>query len=156
MFNSRYALTLGGGRIDTSVTAVLFGVHFDLLAEVLGPQVAIEVLKAVGGYVNEYFDPLGGFSARHRRGEILTILPRIGLEEGEQLVHDFARELQQKDLAEIQVHTRDKIGIEACFEIFVTAGITEGNPAEKIEQIMAKAEAKQKIIARYQCVKEGV
>ncbi|HXX53288.1 MAG TPA: ATP-binding cassette domain-containing protein, partial [Thermodesulfovibrionales bacterium] len=69
MFKSRYTLTLGRGRIDTTLSAILFSVNFDVLANALGHQVAIEVIKKLGEYVNEYFGPIGGFSARHRRGE---------------------------------------------------------------------------------------
>lgn len=155
MFRSRYALTLGGGRVDTTITAVLFGVHLDLLADALGPQSAIEVLKSLGEHVNEYFGPLGGFSARHRRDKILTILPRIGIEEAGQLVHDFAQRLQKKALPGIQALARGKIRVEGCFEISVTAGITEASSADDIEQIMEQAATKQKRIARYQCGKEG-
>ena len=42
-----------------------------------------------------------------------------------------------------------------AIEIWVTAGITEGSSTDEIEQIMEKAEANQKIIAKYQCGKEG-
>jgi len=154
MFRSRYALTLGRGRVDTMLTAVLFSVQFDLLSNVLGSQAAIGVIKKLGEYVNEYFDPVGGFSARHRRGEVLTMLPHIGLEEAEQLVDNFAQGLQQKALPEIEALARVKTGTEECFEIFVTAGITEGNSSDDIDQLIEKAEAKQKVIARYQCSKE--
>ncbi|HWR59574.1 MAG TPA: diguanylate cyclase, partial [Thermodesulfovibrionales bacterium] len=155
MFRSRYAITLSGGRVDTTITAVLFIVHFDLLTDMLGPQAAIEVLKALGEYVNEYFDPLGGFSARHRRGEILTILPHMDIDEAGQLVHDFSHGLQQKALPNIQTLTRVEAGVEACFEISVTTGVTEGSSADDIEQIIKKAEANRKIIARYQCSRKG-
>jgi len=155
MFRSRYYMTLGGGHVDTTVTAVLFGIRFDLLAEELGSQAALEVLKALGEHVNEYFGPLGGFSARHRRAEILTILPRVGLDEGGQLMQDFAQRLQHKALPGIQALTRVKTGAEKCFEIYVTAGISEGSTSDDIDQITEKAEANQKIIARYQCGKEG-
>lgn len=155
MFRSRYALTLGGGHVDTTITAVLFSVRFNFLTDMLGPQAAIEVLKTLGEYVNEYFDPLGGFSARRRRGEILTILPHMGLEESRQLVYDFSHKLQQKALPNIQALTRVEAGVEACFEISVTTGVTEGSSADDIEQIIEKADAKRKIIARYQCSREG-
>lgn len=154
MFRSRYALTLGRGRVDTSLTAVLFSVQFDLLSNVLGPQSAIGVIKKLGEYVNEYFGTVGGFSARHRRGEILTMLPHIDLEEAEQLVDNFAQGLQQKALPEIEVLARVKTGAEECFEIFVTAGITEGSSSDDIDLLIEKAEAKQKVIARYLCSKE--
>ncbi|MBI5675088.1 MAG: ATP-binding cassette domain-containing protein [Nitrospirae bacterium] len=155
MFRSRYALTLSGGRVDTTITAVLFSLNFDFISNVLGPQSAIEVLKAVGEHVNKYFSPLGGFSARHSKDKILTILPHIGIEEGWQLVHDIARELQQTALPEIESLAKGKIAADGCFEIFVYAGVTESSSADDIEQIMKKAEAKQEKIARYQCGKEG-
>jgi phospholipid/cholesterol/gamma-HCH transport system ATP-binding protein len=155
MFRSRYALTMGRGRVDTTITAMLFRVHFDFLTDMLGFQAAIEVLKTLGEYVNEYFDPLGGFSARRRRGEILTILPHMGLEEARKLVHNFSHGLQQKGLPNIQALTRVEEGVEACFEISVTTGVTEGSSADDIEQIIEKADAKRKTIARYQCSREG-
>ena len=155
MFRSRYALSLGGGREDTTITAVLFSVQFDLLAELRWPQTAMEVLKVLGEYVNSYFSPLGGFSARHSRDKIITILPHIGLEEAEQLVKDIAQGLQQKAFPEIKLIARGKGGVDKCFELSVTAGTTEATPSEDIERIMDKAEANQKIIAKYQCGKEG-
>jgi phospholipid/cholesterol/gamma-HCH transport system ATP-binding protein len=155
MFTYRYSMELSKGRADTITTAVLFGIHFDLLDDEFGSQTAIEVLKALGEQVNEYFGPIGGFSSRHRRGEILTILPRVGLGEAGQLVHDFAQGLQQKALPGIQALARVKTGTEKCCEISVTAGMTEGSISDDIDQLMEKAETNQKIIARYQCGKEG-
>jgi len=155
MFRSRYTLTLSGGRVDTTITAVLFSIHFDLLADELGPQAAIEVLKTLGEHINEHFGPLGGFSSRHRRGEILTILPRMGLDEAGQLVHDFGQRLQQKAFPGIQALTRVKTGAEECFKIIVTAGMAGGSTSDEIDQILEKAKANQKIIAHYQCGKEG-
>jgi len=148
MFRSRYDFVIDRGHADSIITAVLFGVHFDRLSDRLGSQTALEVLKTLGEYVNKYFGPLGGFSARHSRGRILTILPYLQPEEVERSVHDFAWEFQQKALPGITK------GIQECFEIMVTAGITEAGPADDIEQIIEKASTKQKIIATYQCGKE--
>ena len=148
MFRSRYDFVIDRGHADSIITAVLFGVHFDRLSDRLGSQTALEVLKTIGEYVNKCFGPLGGFSARHSRGRILTILPYLQPEEVERSVHDFAWEFQQKALPGITK------GIQECFEIMVTAGITEAGPADDIEQIIEKASTKQKIIATYQCGKE--
>lgn len=154
IFKSRYALTLGRGSVDNTVTAVLFGVSVDQITAILGAQTAMEVLKSLGAYVNKYFVSLGGFSARHSRDRILTILPHTGLEDASKLVGDIAQELQQKDLPEMNsIAARAVAG--GCFEISVTAGITEASSADDIEQIMERADTKQKIIARYQCGKEG-
>lgn len=154
MFRSRYAMTLGGEKIKNTGTAVLFGLRIDILANALGPQASLEVLKALGEHANKYFAPLGGFSARHSRDEILTILPHIDLEEAEQLVQDFGQGFEQKVLSETRLLATGKAGIGEPFEIFVIAGITEAGSDDDIELTLEKAKAKQKIIARYQCGKE--
>lgn len=105
-------------------------------------------------YVNNYCSPLGGFSARHSRDKILTILPHIGLEEAGQLVHDIALGLQQKALPGLQAIARSKVGTGQSLEILVTAGIAAASSSDDIEQIMEKAEANEKIIVKYQCSKE--
>ncbi len=155
IFRSRYALTLGRGRVDTKITAALFSFRFNLLAEMLGPQAAIEVLRTFAENINEYFGPLGGFSARHSRGKIITILPHIGLEETGQLVHDFAQGLSQKVFPGIEALAGGRMGTGEYFEVSVSAGIAEGSSADDIEQIIEKAETQQKIIARYKFGKEG-
>lgn len=154
MFKSRYAMTLGSGRADTTVTAVLFSFNLNFLSDLFRPQVAIEILKSMGENLNNYFGPLGGFSARHSREEILTILPHLGLEKAEELVNDFAQRLEKKSLPEIQERIRDKIEAGECFEIFVNAGITEGSSSDEIEQIMKSADMNKKRIAKYFCGKE--
>jgi GGDEF domain-containing protein len=148
MFGSRYALP-----VDARISAVLFDIHFERLADELGHHVALEVLKALGGYINKYVGPLG-FSTRHSRDKILTVLPHINIEEAVQLVDDFAQGLQSKVLPEIHALTDSKIRPGTCFDISVAAGIAEGSSTDEIEYIIAKAEANQKIIAKYQLKKE--
>ncbi|MHB8882797.1 MAG: ATP-binding cassette domain-containing protein [Thermodesulfovibrionales bacterium] len=155
MFRSRYALTLGGGRIDPTLSAVLFCVQFDALAAALGLQAALEILKTLGEYINNYFGPRGGFSARHSRDQILTFLPHIDVEEAGQLVQDIALGLEQKALPELQCIAGKKVRTGQSFEILLAAGIVAAGPTDDIDQIMEKAEANQKIIARYLCGKEG-
>ncbi len=153
MFMSRYALTLNARRVDTTISAVLFSVYFEYFTDTPSSQAALEVLKTLGEYVNKYIGPFG-FSARHSRDKILTILPHISIEEAWQLVLDFAQVLQSRALPEIRALTGCKIEDGTGYEIWVTAGITEGSSTDEIEQIMEKAEANQKIIAKYQFGKE--
>jgi phospholipid/cholesterol/gamma-HCH transport system ATP-binding protein len=154
MFRSRYSLTLGADSSNTTLTAILFSLHFEGLSEALGQRAAIEAIKALGEYVYKYFGPLGGFSARHSREQVLTILPRIAAAEAEQLMFDMAKGLQSKALPEIQATAGRSIGVETCFEISVSAGTIEGSAEDDIDLIIDKAEANQRIIARYQCGKE--
>jgi phospholipid/cholesterol/gamma-HCH transport system ATP-binding protein len=154
MFKSRYTMTLGSGRADTTVTAVLFSFNLSFLSDLFRPQAALEILKSIGENINNYFGPLGGFSARHSREEILTVLPHLGLEKAGELVNDFAQRLEKKSLPEIKEIIRDKIKAEECFEIFVNAGITEGSSSDEIEQIIKRADMNKKRIAKYLCGKE--
>lgn len=151
MFRSHYALALNGGRADNKITAILFGINFELISDVLGHQSAIEALKALANHVNRYFSPIGGFAARHRRDRILAILPHMGVDEAGRLISELARELEQKALPEIEAFAKAGKKITERLEITVTAGITEGSSADDIEQIMGKAGAEQKVIAHHQC-----
>ena len=153
-FKSRYAVTLGSGRADTTVSAVLFSFNLNFLSDLFRPKAALEILKAIGENINDYFSPLGGFSARHSREEILTVLPHLGIEKAGELVNDFAQRLEKKSLPEIKERIRDKIKAEECFEIFVNAGITEGSSSDEIEQIIKRADTNKKRIAKYICGKE--
>jgi phospholipid/cholesterol/gamma-HCH transport system ATP-binding protein len=154
MFRSRYALTLGGESVDSSVTAVLFGIQYDSLAATLGPQTAFDILKSLGEHVNKYCVPMGGFSARHGIDTILTILPRIDILEAGQLVHTIAEEFNTETIAGTQSLVRYKAESGTCFEILVTAGMTKGSSTDTIEQIIEKAELNKEIIVKCRCGKE--
>ncbi len=155
MFRARYAMTLNQGKAEKGVTAVLFDVEFDLLAEALGPMAATEVLKALGEYINQNLGPLGGFSFRSHKGEILAILPYTDFQEAQQLVEKFGEGLQDEKLSHIQAFTQAKIGANACFEIFVRAGVTVAGFNDDIRRIIAKAKASEKIIATHRCDLKG-
>jgi phospholipid/cholesterol/gamma-HCH transport system ATP-binding protein len=149
-FKGQYAAMLWGSGGILTASAALFSVEFELLHETLGPQAAVEVLRALGEYANRRFKPMGGFSARHRRDQILTIFPHTSPDKARRLVADFARELNQEALARIQTIAQAKMGAEATPEIHVLAGITEVSSTDEIEQIIEKAQAKQQIVAAHE------
>jgi phospholipid/cholesterol/gamma-HCH transport system ATP-binding protein len=149
-FKVHYAAMLGGSAGISTASAALFSVEFDLLNESLGPQAAVEVLRALGEYANRRFKPVGGFSARHRRDQILTIFPHTSPDRARQLVAAFARELSHEALARIQSIAQAKMGAEVSPEIHVRAGITEVSSTDEIDQIIEKAEAKLEIVATHQ------
>jgi phospholipid/cholesterol/gamma-HCH transport system ATP-binding protein len=148
-FRVHYSAMLGGAATIAAVSAVLFSVRLSLLHDALGPQASMEVLRTLGEYTNKRFNPIGGFSARHSRDEILTIFPHTSTDEAQQLVMDFAQELESRALATIQGVAAKKIGVEACFDIFIRAGVAEVSPKDSIDQIIEKARAKQKIVATH-------
>ena len=128
-FRVHYAAMLGGSAGVATVSAALFSVEFDLLHEALGPQAAVEVLRALGEYTNRRFNPIGGFSARHSRDEILTIFPHTSIDKARQLVADFAQELKHEAIDRIQSIAMAKMGAATCFDIYIRAGVAEVSPA---------------------------
>jgi phospholipid/cholesterol/gamma-HCH transport system ATP-binding protein len=153
-FRSRYASMLPGGR-KAGVSAVVFTVEFDLVQDNLGPQTAVEVLQLLGEYTNNHFGPLGGFSARHSRSQILTVLPRISLVEAQEMVDSFARTLNEAGLSRIEGLTQSRTGGVACFEILIQAGITGVLDNDDIDQIIQKAVANQRVVATFRCESGG-
>jgi phospholipid/cholesterol/gamma-HCH transport system ATP-binding protein len=154
-FRVHYAAMLGGTAAVAAVSAALFGVRLDILHDALGPQTAMEILRALGEYTNRRFKPIGGFSARHSRDEILTIFPHTSIEKARQLVADFAQELKHEAIDRIQSIAMAKIGAETSFDIYIRAGVTEVLPTTNVEQIIERARAKQEIVATHRCGSGG-
>jgi phospholipid/cholesterol/gamma-HCH transport system ATP-binding protein len=154
-FRMHYSAMLAGRPEAAALSAAIFGIRLGLLHEALGPQAAVEILKTLGEHVNRYFGTVGGFSARHKRDQILTILPHTDADEARQLVAAFARELEQGVLAGIQSVAEGKIGTGTCFDVYVEAGITAVSPDDEIGHIIDRAEAHQEIIATYRCDSGG-
>lgn len=148
-FRVHYAAMLGNTSTASAFSAALFSVQIDLAEEALGPQATVEVLRALGEYTNRRFNPIGGFSARHSRDEILTIFPRKSIDEARQLVANFSQELKHEAIERIQGIAIAKIGAAASFDVFISAGVAEVFPADAIDQIIEKARAKQEIVATH-------
>lgn len=154
-FRVHYAAMLGGTATVAAVSAALFSVQVNLVHETLGPQASVEVLKALGEYTNRRFNPIGGFSSRHSRDEILTIFPHTSTDAARQLVADFVQELKTEAIDRIENIATAKIGPDACFDIGIRAGVTDVSPADAIDQIIEKARAKQEIVATHRCGSGG-
>lgn len=154
-FRVHYAAMLGGTATVAAVSAALFSVQLNLVHEALGPQASVEVLKALGEYTNRRFNPIGGFSARHSREEILTIFPHTSVAAARQLVDDFAQELKAEAIHRIENIAIAKIGPEACFDIDIRAGVTDVSSSDAIDQIIEKARARQEIVATHRCDSGG-
>ena len=150
MFRSRYSAELSVGKKKSRVSAILFSIDFDSLEKELGHEASLYTLKALAEYTNRYFGTIGGFSARHSRGEILTILPRAELEEAKQLLSAYSKGLQENVLERIRDVTRRYVGI-GCFAISVNAGLTEANVTEEFDEIIQEARKKQQTVATVLC-----
>jgi len=154
MFRLRYASTFEHDRGELTGAAILFGVNFSLLAESLGHHAAVEVVKVLGTYVNKHFSPVGGFSTRQERGQILTIVPHLSVTEAKEIVHVFAKSLLEEALSSIRSLIQVKMGEKNCFEVVVSAGITEARSNDDMEKIMDNAAEAKKTIGIYRCAME--
>lgn len=150
MFRSRYGAELSASRRKPRMTAILFSIDFDLLEKGLGHEASLYTLKALAEYTNRHFGPMGGFSARHSRGEILTILPHAGLEEAELMIKSYGAGLQEHVLEKIRDVARQYIGI-GCFAISVNAGLTEANATDEFDEIIRRARKGQQVVATVLC-----
>jgi hypothetical protein len=109
----------------------------------------------MGENINAYFGPLGGFSARHQRNQLLTILPHIMLADAQSLLETFTQRLKQKAFSDIQAMMQSRMGADMCLNLSVKAGIIEGKSTDDIDTIIAMAETSQKIVAVYRCDQGG-
>ncbi len=154
VFKNRYTMTLQRGKVDTTISAILFTVEFEPVADAFGAPI-FEILKIMGENINDYFGPLGGFSARHQRNQLLTILPHITLADAQSLLDTFAQRLWQEAFIDIQTMVRSRMGADMCLNLSVKAGIIEGRSTDDIDTIIALAETAQRTVAVYRCDQGG-
>jgi phospholipid/cholesterol/gamma-HCH transport system ATP-binding protein len=154
VFKTRYAMTFHRGHIDATVSAILFTVGVDLHAESYDAPL-FETLRILGENINDYFAPLGGFSARHGRSQILTVLPRVPIADAGGLLDSFAELLQERALPEIEEMVQRSVGDDRCFTIFIKAGIMEGSSSEDLDALMSRAGSNQRTVAVYNCERGG-
>ena len=150
-FRVQYGALPGETPAPPAVSAALFQIELDQLQDHLGHQAAAEVLRALGEFANTQFGLKGGFSARCSRNEILTIFPGATPEEAERLVAGFGSELQGRALAVIERRARLVAEKDACIGFHIRAGIAEVSSDDKIDQIIEKAQARQRILATHRC-----
>lgn len=154
VFKNRYAMTFHRGRLDSSASAILFTIDFDLAADLFNAPL-FEILRVMGRNINDFFGPLGGFSARYQRYQLFTVLPRIPLADAQALLDKFADRLRHSIFEEIQAVIRNNLGADICLNLSVKAGIIEGRSTDDIDKIIEEAAAGQKIIAVYRCDQRG-
>ncbi len=153
MFRSRYAMTFGPEQEGHAGAAIVFNVNFSFLAESLGHDTAVEVVKMLGEQINKYLGAIGGFSTRQRTGQIVTVLPHMSVEETEKVVAELGKVLSEKALPSLQTVVRTERKNADCFDVTVSAGITAARFTDDIEQILGNARKVQKTIAEYRCAR---
>jgi phospholipid/cholesterol/gamma-HCH transport system ATP-binding protein len=154
-FRARYESVFGRRFKEKTITAVLFSVELERLCGTVGHEAALKVIKALGKYVSRNFDALGGFSARQSMDHILTILPHADINEAREMLDGFAGSLREFNLCDVEGGRPVDVNGDACFEIDVFAGITEGRSNDKIENIIERAKSRREVVAQYRCETGG-
>ena len=154
-FKRLYEQDVGNSEPDEALPVLSFTVEdLDSITEYLGHTGSQEVIQALGTFVNAHFGD-AGISTRIGRDQIVTILPHATLDEAERSLEDFARELREHGLRDIQTKAGEEIPTSDCFSFAVATGLAVGKAGQDLDLISQKAISKQETIARFECRKRG-
>ncbi len=163
-FKVRYQSDLSQRQPDASYAAAVFAIDdLDSIAEKMGHDVAQQIIRSLGSYINKHFGAVGGFSSRQTFNEYATVLPYSNLKESERIMKDFAKDFKEhgiKDyegyqISEIDLDTENEDSSGDYVDFSVLAGLAQGKPQIEIESVMEFARFNQKELARFRCARGG-
>ena len=122
----------------------------DVVMTSSGYEAAQATIRNMGAYIDKHFGAMGGFSTRRRTNEFVTVLPYSDLSEAENILRDFAKDVQERGIRDVCTEAGSKTAARGL-EFTILAGIAQGQPIAEIESVMDSAKAAQKEIARFRC-----
>lgn len=147
-FKTLYHASLKRSPLGESYTLVVFTLEgLDAVITGLGHDAGQRAIHEMGLFIDKHFSPIGGISSRIGFNEFATMLPYSDQVEAEALLKDFIPALQEQGMSDL---SREAMG-EACVELFVLAGLAQGQPLEEIDSVIESAKQQQKEIGRLQC-----
>lgn len=155
-FKTRYQTELLDNPRSQTYAVVIF--TLDNLAEIqrgLGHTAAQELIRAIGAFVSQYFNDVGGFSTRYGVHQYTTVLPQSDLEEASGLVLGFANEFEQKGVAELRKLVKSEFSCAGAVSISISAGIAHGQPHVDIESIIESAGSNREVIVSFSATCKG-
>jgi phospholipid/cholesterol/gamma-HCH transport system ATP-binding protein len=151
-FKVRYQTDLTRRRPDATYAVAMFVLNdMDAISERMGHDVAQQILRSMGTYINKHFGAVGAFSSRQTISEFATVLPFSNQEEAERILNDFTKDFQQQGLRELQEVLSKQEGGGQGFEFTISAGLAQGKPQVEIESVMEFARFNLAPIATFQC-----
>jgi phospholipid/cholesterol/gamma-HCH transport system ATP-binding protein len=155
-FKVRYQSDLSQRRTDASYAAAVFTIDdLDSVSEKLGHDVAQQIIRSLGSYINKHFGAVGGFSSRQTINEYATVLPYSDLEESERIMEDFTKDFKKHGIQGVKTYIEGEDKPEDSVEFSVLAGLAQGKPQIEIESVMEFARFNQKELARFTCARGG-
>jgi phospholipid/cholesterol/gamma-HCH transport system ATP-binding protein len=109
-----------------------------------GYEVAQQVIRNMGTYIDKHFGTIGGFSTRLQRSEFVTVLPNSDMVEAKGILEDFIEDFKRwniADLLAVGCKQTDE-GTEGA-ELSILAGIALGEPAADATSIIDAARSQQ-------------
>jgi phospholipid/cholesterol/gamma-HCH transport system ATP-binding protein len=155
-FKVRYQSDLSQRSTDASYAAAVFTIDdLDNVSEKLGHDVAQQIIRSLGSYINKHFGAVGGFSSRQTINEYATVLPYSNLEESERILEDFTKDFKNHGIQGVKTYIEGEDKPEDSVEFSVLAGLAQGKPQIEIESVMEFARFNQKELARFRCARGG-
>jgi phospholipid/cholesterol/gamma-HCH transport system ATP-binding protein len=163
-FKVRYQSDLSQRHPDASYAAAVFTIDdLDTITQNISHDLAQQIIRSLGAYINKHFGAVGGFSSRQTINEYATVLPYSNIEESERILVDFTKDFKEHGIEDIEEHkiweldpnveNEDPTG--EYVEFSVLAGLAQGKPQIEIESVMEFARFNQKEIARFRCARGG-
>ena len=163
-FKVRYQTDLSQRHPDASYAAAVFTIDdLDTITKNMGHDVAQQIIRSLGAYINKHFGAVGGFSSRQTINEYATVLPYSNLEESERILKDFTKDFKEHGITDYEEHEIREVDPKVenedptgeYVEFSVLAGLAQGKPQIEIESVMEFARFNQKELARFRCARGG-
>jgi phospholipid/cholesterol/gamma-HCH transport system ATP-binding protein len=151
-FKVRYQTDLSKLNPDETYAVAVFSVaDIDTISQKVGPDVAQEMVRTLGSYINKHFGAVGGFSSRQTINEYATVLPNSNLDEAGRILADFTKDLQEHGMESIEELVKAGTDTHECYEFTILGGLAQGNPQIELESVMEFARFKLEPIASFTC-----
>jgi phospholipid/cholesterol/gamma-HCH transport system ATP-binding protein len=151
-FKVRYQKDLAKRNPNDTYIAVVFRLdNMDTISEKFGHDVAQEIIRTMGAYINKHFGAVGAFSSRQTIDEFGTVLPFSDTEEAEQVMSDFITDLKKTGVSIFNKLIPTDSPRGEFSELTISAGMARGKPQVEIESVMEFARFKQAPIAHFRC-----
>jgi phospholipid/cholesterol/gamma-HCH transport system ATP-binding protein len=155
-FRSCYASLFSEETLAPATSAMLFTVELDIPGGTLSPAARARVMEVLGEQTAHRFRSLGGFSARSGPAGILTVLPHTTVSEAEQLMEDYAHELEEQAAGALEHAERLAAGSGRRFEVRIKGGAAEVSYKDDIDHLAGKAASGQRVLAAHRDDGKGI
>jgi phospholipid/cholesterol/gamma-HCH transport system ATP-binding protein len=151
-FKVRYQADLSRRDPDSTYAVVVFELeNMEAISEYLGHDIAQQIIRALGTFINKHFGAVGAFTSRQTINEFSSVLPFSDLDETSRILEDFTEDFSERALPEIQSLIKADSNVRECVDFQVLVGLAQGKPHVEIESIMEFARFDKKPLARLTC-----